>query len=318
MRVVRFHIAVLMLIGLGAHAQQAPQYTQYMFNQFGLNPAVAGSFPCWDFKAGYRTQWVGFDGAPKTFWFSAHGPLKIRSGHNGKHGAGVYLNSDRIGPVRQLYLNFAYAYHVRVQDESWLSLGIFAGLQNYAFRGSEIITPVQDAALDGDNSSLVIPELMPGIWYTSPNSYIGMSLKHSLGNKLKAHGPESDLSRHIYLTGGKRFVSKSGIMYTPSAMIKYAPSGPLAVDLNLFADLSEPIGIGVSYRYQDAVAAMLRLRLSYSFFVGYSFDYTLSDIQNVSSNTHEFVIGWSPCGRGSNGLGGGGGKDKKKNCPAYQ
>ncbi|MCB0397620.1 MAG: type IX secretion system membrane protein PorP/SprF [Flavobacteriales bacterium] len=303
-----------------ASAQQAPQYTQYMFNQFGLNPAVAGSFQCRDFKLGYRTQWVGFDGAPNTFYLSAHGPLKVKSNgrQRGKHGIGAYINRDKIGPSTQMYINFAYAYHIKVQEKSWLSFGVFLGVQYYRFRANELITPTQDVAIDQASTSWVLPELMPGIWYTSQNSYAGLSFKHVLGNKLKAHGPESDLSRHYYLTAGRRFITHSGVSVTPSVMAKMAPSSPVSVDGNLMVDLSERVGLGASYRHQDALAALLRLRLTYEFWLGYSYDITTSPLAAVSNNTHEIVLSWSPCGRGSNGMGSGGNGKKSGNCPAYQ
>ena len=45
-------------------AQQPSQYTQYIFNYFGINPAAGGSTKCLQLKAGYRRQWLGFESAP--------------------------------------------------------------------------------------------------------------------------------------------------------------------------------------------------------------------------------------------------------------
>ena len=44
-------------------AQQRPQYTQYVFNNFLLNPALSGIENYTDVKAGYRSQWQGLQGA---------------------------------------------------------------------------------------------------------------------------------------------------------------------------------------------------------------------------------------------------------------
>ena len=60
-------VAILFLFfSLGIVAQQSEQYSQYTFNNFGYNPAFAGTIKCIDFRAGYRMQWVGFDGAPRS------------------------------------------------------------------------------------------------------------------------------------------------------------------------------------------------------------------------------------------------------------
>src|SRR3954469_22891785 len=59
-------------------AQQRPQYTQYIFNNFILNPAISGIENYIDVKAGYRTQWEGLEGAPQTSYISIHAPLGKR------------------------------------------------------------------------------------------------------------------------------------------------------------------------------------------------------------------------------------------------
>ena len=66
------------LICTQVKGQQTVQFTQYIFNGFAINPALAGSRPCIDIKLGYRNQWVGFEGAPKTTFASANGELKFK------------------------------------------------------------------------------------------------------------------------------------------------------------------------------------------------------------------------------------------------
>ncbi len=54
---------VCVLIVGCASAQQQPYYTQYILNNFILNPALAGIENYWDFKVSYRNQWVGLQGS---------------------------------------------------------------------------------------------------------------------------------------------------------------------------------------------------------------------------------------------------------------
>ena len=69
---------IVLLAGLQAvHAQQDPQYSQYMFNQMVLNPAYAGSKEALSSSLILRNQWVGLDGAPKTITFSSHAPITV-------------------------------------------------------------------------------------------------------------------------------------------------------------------------------------------------------------------------------------------------
>jgi len=60
------------LVGLG---QAKPFYTQYVLNNYILNPAVTGIENYTDVKLDLRKQWVNIDGAPVTSYFSIQGPI---------------------------------------------------------------------------------------------------------------------------------------------------------------------------------------------------------------------------------------------------
>ena len=50
----------------GVYAQQESQFTQFMYNKLLINPAYAGSRGVPSVTAVYRSQWVGFEGAPQS------------------------------------------------------------------------------------------------------------------------------------------------------------------------------------------------------------------------------------------------------------
>lgn len=54
-----------MLAVLNIQAQQRPQYTQYILNNYILNPALSGIENYTDLKISGRDQWVGLNGAPE-------------------------------------------------------------------------------------------------------------------------------------------------------------------------------------------------------------------------------------------------------------
>ena len=100
--------------------QQIPQYTQWSAHQFALNPAHAGIKPCIDIHSLYRMQWVGFDGAPKSGFFTASFPLhsKRKQYLSARHGTGIRFESDRIGQFNVNRFNFAYAGHFNFSKEN--------------------------------------------------------------------------------------------------------------------------------------------------------------------------------------------------------
>ena len=58
-----------------AFAQQRPHYTQYILNNYILNPALSGIENYTDLKISGRDQWVGLNGAPQTAYISLHSPI---------------------------------------------------------------------------------------------------------------------------------------------------------------------------------------------------------------------------------------------------
>ena len=70
-------------------AQSDALYSQYMFNQFTINPGYAGSRDALSCVLLYRSQWVGLDGAPNTVNISAHSPFK---GKNMALGMNIVLD----------------------------------------------------------------------------------------------------------------------------------------------------------------------------------------------------------------------------------
>ena len=68
-------IIVIMLVMMKSYAQQKPYYTQYILNNYILNPALSGIENYTDVKLSYRNQWTNINGAPVTVYFSAHAPI---------------------------------------------------------------------------------------------------------------------------------------------------------------------------------------------------------------------------------------------------
>ena len=88
--------SIIVLNVFFANGQQAPQFTQYMYNTISVNPAYAGSREALTIVGLYRSQWVGFSGGPVTSTLSIHSPLR-----NEKIGIGFSYINDRLGYENQ-------------------------------------------------------------------------------------------------------------------------------------------------------------------------------------------------------------------------
>ena len=64
------YILFLVIIEQVSFAQQLPLYSQYLYNKFLINPAVAGSDGYTSINLTAREQWVGISRAPQTYSLS--------------------------------------------------------------------------------------------------------------------------------------------------------------------------------------------------------------------------------------------------------
>jgi len=289
----------LLLLSFGVKAQQTVQYSQFVLNQFAYNPALAGTKECIDVKLGYRTQWVGLDGAPRSAFGSFHSKLKFkkRSDPRRTHGIGFLVESDAIGPLSRTTVNLAYAYHFPVARDVKASIGVFAGFQQFKVDVNKMrLGNGNDPAINGSGARFFIPYVAPGLFLSHKNWFAGYSIKQIVRNKWKILGTDISRNRfHHNVVFGKRFKTSNDINLVPSAMLKVTGYSAPAFDLNLMAELNPSFEIGGSWRNGDAIIGMVKFKFLSYFTLGYSFDFTTSRMRYGSSNTHEIIFGISGC-----------------------
>ncbi|MCC9167356.1 PorP/SprF family type IX secretion system membrane protein [Pontibacter harenae] len=298
-----FLFILLMVIAVQASAQQRPQYSQYLLNNFLLNPALSGIEDYADIRVSNRRQWMGLDGAPVTYYVTANTPLNKGAGSTkyhkalAHHGVGASIYTDKTGPLRQTSITGSYAYHMPLTNSINASAGVSAGLIRNSLNSSELeLTNENDPLLGGGSINENMLDLNIGFWVYSRDFSIGIAGAQLLGDAegLSAgenNDPNFDLQRHFFLTGSYRFSVTRDLDIIPSVMLKMATPSPLAVDVSARALYDERFYVGASYRHKDAIVGMLGLFISPTLDVGYSYDATISDLNRVSNGTHEIVVG---------------------------
>lgn len=300
-------------------AQQLPQYTNYLLNYHALNPAAAGSTNCLDLKVGVRTQWVGFEGAPKTQFLQANSFLKRKRKlwKRSKHAIGFLFENDQTGssgPIRQTRFAISYAYHIPVSRTAFFAAGLYAGLNQFVVQ-SERFDPftLEDPLLYGSGRKIIYPDFNPGILYYSDKGFIGLSVKNAYGNKLGGVlGAASKMNRHFFLTGGYTIGGERALFrYTPSANIKFVTMNLPSLDLNFMVTYNKSVDLGIGYRLVDGVCAFANYRIK-KWSVGYAYDFNLSKVRYSSSNSHEIIISYRFCPVNQSDNNG------NEHCPAYR
>ena len=145
-------IGLILLVFSDIYAQQDPQYTQYMYNTQVINPAYTSANDGLSFGLLTRTQWVGFDGAPKTSTFTVSNPFWIKE----KMGIGLSIVHDKIGPAIQGNYTIDYAYTFYNDYKSKITPPLFSGeMENIDFSCSfeqmqDLLAVVRDATKQVD------------------------------------------------------------------------------------------------------------------------------------------------------------------------
>lgn len=294
MKIINKYI-VLALLLLGGHfikAQQVYQLTSYMMNDLAYNPAVAGSTLDLDVKLGYRNQWTGFDGAPKTFFASAHTNVL----ESKKVGLGGLFFSDITGPTRRTGFNLSYAYHLLINQEkqTYLSFGLAGTLVGYRIDYNALNPEVEeDAQLLDSKQSKATGDANFGINYYNDRFFAGFSMAQLMQSKIKINELEPiSTARHYFLMGGYRFDINDKISVEPSTILKMVKGIPLHADINARVFYDKQYWAGLSYRTHDAIAILLGVKLNNGISATYGYDITTSKINKVSNGTHEIALGY--------------------------
>jgi type IX secretion system PorP/SprF family membrane protein len=282
-----------------AFAQQTVQYTNFVHNYFTYNPALAGSPDCMTFKLGARTQWVNLDGSPQTGFGTLQTRLKSKKRRSDMnyHGLGAMVEGDNIGYFSRTTMQLAYSYHFKLKRNVTASAGIFGGLQQFRMDASQVlVTNYNDPALNSSASAFIVPYITPGVFLSHDNWFAGLAARQLVRNKWdRVVGTNSRNLHHYSIMGGKRFKLKNDINLVAAAMLKWARMSPPSLDLNIMAEFGKNIDLGLSWRNQDAIAVLAKIKFARFFSLAYAFDFTTSKIRMVSSNTHEVIIGISTC-----------------------
>jgi len=274
-------------------AQQQPLYTQYMLNDFAINPAVAGSKGHWTSLLTYRHQWLGFEGAPITQTLTVHGTFKGE-----RNGFGAMLFNDIVGPTRKTGINLGYTYILPLGDDAKLGIGMQGGIFQFTIDGTKILTTQPgDLAIPQGSDNVIVPDAAFGFYLNSKKYFAGISAPHLIESQIKLSDVNrvriSRLSRHYFLLGGYRYEVNRDMTVEPSIFVKYVAGAPLQLDLNVKVIMEELYWFGASYRSLAAISIMGGVTLQKRWNIGYAYDMTTTAIRNFNNGSHEIVIGYN-------------------------
>jgi len=110
------------VLGVVVYGQQIPLSENYFNDRYSLMPSYAGNFNSKYLFTGYRSDWSGVTGGPKTVRLSYNDELMQNAGVGGK------IIYDKAGIFRQFYIMGSYSYRLEFIESHFFMFGLSAGL----------------------------------------------------------------------------------------------------------------------------------------------------------------------------------------------
>jgi len=294
----RIVITLIVIIPAFALAQQDEQFTQFMHNRVFYNVGAAGTEDNICVSAFHRSQWVGFEGAPITQNINITAPIKKLHG-----GVNLTITNDQIGFYSNFGASLGYSFNLNLGN-GVLGIGAAGSFRSQSTNAGEWIPPDinrpfgnLDVALIATDASGSMIDVNFGAYYRAANWWAGISSTRLIEANTTVDGefPVSGAAtfgnfRHIYVMGGYSWaVPRSNWNIEPAFLLKMSNASP-TYDINVSGVYNNKIWGGVTYRNEDALAALVGYQFTPSLKAGYSYDVGTSELASSAGGSHEIMV----------------------------
>jgi type IX secretion system PorP/SprF family membrane protein len=289
-----------------AKAQQLPLFSQYYFNSFIYNPALAGEDQGTSLTLIGRKQFTGLANSIGTY-----GATLQTRGAGKKSGFGIYAYNDNVSLFRTNALSGSYAYHIPLKNDKTLSFGLGLSALDHRYNASNFHLinegdPV--VALLGNEGGFSF-DANAGVNIDFGKFSMGLANLQMLQNR---EAFKSNNDNKVYYTLANHWMFNAKYTATinehfevePYLLYRKAPSAPGQVDLNLFLNWINKGYAGIAYRDGMSFSTMAGINVNPNITIGYAYDITTAKQRSALGNTHEVLLRFN-LGKSSNPSGNG-------------
>ena len=294
-------LMTLLLVAHSSWGQSRKFISQFSHFQSYYNPALSG-YEGTTLRGFVRNQWVGMDGAPKTYHISAELDFAQLGTYPdpalmGKNAISFNMIHDQYGPYRDNELILAYASRIRLNESMNLRLGAGINYNNVQLDGNvltsdmandPILSPFQDRF-----AYMRILDFNLGMALTHENFYVSYAM-HNV-NQGKLISGEAFLDRKtpvsVFMAGYREAMTPSLAL---AANILYRRQSDLTdnLELNLKLLFAEMFWFGVGHRVTYANNFQLGFVMP-QFRFGYIYELPMNRSFLLPNITHEFTMNFT-------------------------
>lgn len=291
---------MILLLAAKASSQFDAQFSQYWSCKEYYNCASVGNEKSASATLLTKRQWVGMPGAPQSTFIDIGMPTNL---FGKDQGVGLSLFSDNIGLFKNSSVMLNYAYKINKWGGT-LALGTQLGFVIQNFDGTKLgksywsdfksgVFSSDDPAIPTTNVQGQAFDMGVGAYYSSDKYYAGLSVTHLLEPSISFDEKSSTyVGRTLYLMGGTNInLEESKTTLYPSVFVK-TDLMIYQIDLTMRAELEGKFWGGITYRWGNAVVAMVGVKMN-SLSVGYAYDISTSKLFSVTSGSHEILANYA-------------------------
>jgi type IX secretion system PorP/SprF family membrane protein len=288
---------------------QDVQFSQfYTANQF-LAPSFAGSTPGGRAMLMYRNQWPEIQNQFNTYHLSVdHYYPKYHC------GLGLYMLRDVVGAAKLVTSSYQlqYSYLFRITRAIHVKPGLQVGYASRRLNGNLLfgdqLSFIENKPISNENGkikSVHMFDYAASVLFYVENAWQGVSLDHLPFPNQSMMGGENASPMKLSVFGGIRFLVKDRLLLRERNFLTlsylYKKQGVYQqLDLGL-SYTKFPVEVGIWYRglpvlkntyttiNQDAIVTKIGVEFE-QFSIGYSYDFTFSELRSYSGGAHEISI----------------------------
>ncbi len=285
-----FYISILVLLFNTSNnwSQSDVKLSSFFLTPITYNPAYAGSYEGMSFTSLYSSQWVGFDGAPKTLFVNGHGTF---FGPN--TGLGAEIMHDEIGVTTDTKMLGNYAHHLRLNDNWRLALGIKAGVSWYSvdYNKLRIRNTNEFNSLKTDITNIDI-NFGAGLFIHSDKFYLGIGVPNFLETTyLDDYNATLSNSRpNYYLSTGYKFDLENDIYLQPSALVRVVDGAPINAMFAGTLNWQEKFYGSLNIDLNSTIGGFTGFRFAEKYLLGYSYDSSINKFSTSNGGIHSFFL----------------------------
>jgi type IX secretion system PorP/SprF family membrane protein len=259
----------------------------YWDNPYFINPASISNKYAAVISATARQQWLGFPGAPQTYY--ATGTLYLDNLHT---QFGLKAFQDKIGYTYTTSAALSYGYAVTLNDDWRLHLALAGSFQSIYYDMSQVNIASQDD-----------PALYQKLVRTN---YFNADMGMELASKWLRIGASSANIFSLFFTQNKNQVN-SNFLYAIYRKYNYDQidfgAGICGIQYKSIYQLecnfttyfkspedNDMFWLGVFYRTRSEMGFLAGVNITPAFSVVYSYDYNVSGISRKSTGSHELTL----------------------------